>query len=203
MLASGKRCEYGLHPVTNVSQSPAFRQLQDFRLFIRERPTRAAQTLGPHNSLKALNVSLQLVVYQNIVVFVIILNLTSGRDQPALNHLLGVLTAFTQAPFQGLAVGWQNKDADGVRQALLDLACSLDVNVEKQIMALLFRLAQEAAGSAVQMTEDFGKLEEFIIADHLLELHAGNKKVLLAVLFATACRARGIRDGKVQVGNHF
>ena len=70
-------------------------------------------------------------------------------------------------------------------------------------MALLFRLAQEAADSAVQMTEDFCMLEEFIIANHLLELIARNKKVLLAVLFATAWRARGIGDGKVQVGNHF
>src|SRR4030088_2342216 len=95
MLASGKRCEYGLHPVANVSQSAAFRQLQDFTLFIRERPPGAAQTAGPHNRLQALDGILQLVVYQNIVVFVIILNLTSGRDQPALNNLLGVLTAFT------------------------------------------------------------------------------------------------------------
>ncbi len=70
-------------------------------------------------------------------------------------------------------------------------------------MALLLRLAQEAAGSAVQMTEDFCVLEEFIVANHLLELRARNKEILLAVLFATAWRARGIGDGKVQVGNLF
>src|SRR5260370_3649762 len=53
------------------------------------------------------------------------------------------------------------------------------------------------------MNEDFCILDEFISTNHLLELSARNKKVLLAVLFATAWRARGIGDGKVQVGNLF
>src|SRR5260370_6350605 len=53
------------------------------------------------------------------------------------------------------------------------------------------------------MNEDFCILDEFISTNHLLELSARNKKVLLAVLFATAWRVRGIGDGKVQVGNLF
>src|SRR5260370_25860377 len=53
------------------------------------------------------------------------------------------------------------------------------------------------------MNEDFCILDEFISTNHLLELSARNKKVLLAVLFAAAWRARGIGDGKVQGGNLF
>ena len=66
-------------------------------------------------------------------------------------------------------------------------------------LPLRLRLAQEAFGRAVVVSEDIGILQKLIGGDHGLEFLFGNEEVLLAVLFAAPGRPRGIGDGKVEI----
>src|SRR5712692_3738391 len=135
------------------------------------------------------------------MVFMVVLNLTTGRDQTALDDILSVLAALAQAPLQGFAIRRQHEDADGIGQSLFDLLRALDVDVEQKVMSFLFRLTQESAGGAVVVAENVGILQKLIGPDHLLKFVMRNEVILLSVLFPAARRTCGVRNGKVEIVN--
>src|SRR5208283_2093031 len=108
-----------------------------------------------------------------------------------------------QPPLQLLARRRQDKDAGRLRKFLLHLLRALHVDVENQIVPPRKRLAQKAARGSVIVAKDLGVLQKLLLADHLLELLAGNEKILLATLFAAARRARRIADGELEVRHNF
>src|ERR1700728_213749 len=179
----------------------AVRLFHDFRLAWGTWLARPQQAFRQNDRLQALDRFLEIVVNQNIVVLVIVSNLTSGRDQTAGDHLFGVFAALAQAPLQRFSVWRQDKNADRLGQLSFHLLGALHVNVEQKVVFFFFRLAQEPAGCAVVIPEDIGMLEKLVIANHLLKFLAGNELVLLAVLLAAPWRTRGIRDRKIQIGN--
>src|SRR5579863_247527 len=190
-----------LHPVSNICQATTIRQGHCNLLLVRQRPAPAGQALGAHNRLQAFDGLPQVIVDQNIVVFVVILNLTAGRDQTALDNLFFVFASVAQAPFQRLAVRRQNKNTDSLSEPVFDLLRALHVNIEQNVSSLSFCLAQHIPASSVVVAEYFGVLQKFIRVNHALELVARHEKVLLAIFLASPRQASGVGDGEVEVRN--
>ena len=86
-----------------------------------------------------------------------------------------------------------------IRHLLFDLALTLHVDIEQQVMANLFRMLQNELGSPIVFAKDLRIFQKIIARDHGLKFIARNEVVLAAILFAAARRARGVGDGKFQV----
>src|ERR1022692_3857 len=113
---------------------------------------------------------LQLIVYQNVVVSLVILNLTSRCIQSPLDHFVAIFTTLAQALFQRLAVRRQNENAGGFRHFVLDLFGALYVDIEQKIAAILLGFQQKAARRSIVISKYFRMFEERIFPNHLLEL---------------------------------
>src|SRR5437870_7353155 len=53
-------------------------------------------------------------------------------------------------------------------------------------MAALFRLAQKTPSGAVTVAKNFGMLEEFVVAQHLIEFSALHEEILPSILLVAA-----------------
>jgi len=95
------------------------------------------QSLREQDRLQRVDRFFQAVVNQNIVVFVVILNLTRGRDQPALDHLFRIQAAGAQPLLQFPAIRGHDEDAYGVSNSALDLRCTLDIDVKQEVLSFL------------------------------------------------------------------
>src|SRR5437868_4883120 len=103
--------------------------------------------------------------------------------------------------FQSFLVGRKDENAYCIRYLALYLVCTLDVDVEHQIMPALLCLLQEPLGRTIVIAENFGMFQEFAPADHLFEFGYRNEKIFEAVSFTAAGRARCVGDGKIQIGD--
>src|ERR1700757_3252656 len=177
------------------------RQFDNSLLSFGKRGSGPPQPFRENNRLQVFDRFLEIVVNQNIVILVVVLNLTTSRSQPATDHRFGVLAAFAQAPLQGLAVRRQYEDADRIGQLLLNLLGALHVNIEQKVVAFLPRLLQKPAGRAIAISVKVGMLEKFSGTHHLVEFFAGNEVVLLAILLTASGSARGKRDGEFKIRN--
>ena len=140
---------------------------------------------------------------QNIVVFLVILNLPAGRDHRRPDYLFGIEAAFSQTRLQILAIRWHDKNTHRFGKLAFDLLVLLHIDVEQQIMPSLFGLPQDAPrGAVVAVAKHIRMLQEFIFAHHLIKLRTWNEKIFLFILLRPSRRTRGVGDGEVQVGNN-
>src|SRR5207248_2928785 len=126
----------------------------------------------------------QLVVDQNVVIFIVLGDFTAGGDQASLDHVFAIFAAIAQTPFQCLSIGRQNEDADRVGQGLLDLCGALDVDVQKKVVPVLTRLPQVLASGAITISMHSGMFQELTAFNHFFEFFERDKVILLAVLLA-------------------
>src|SRR5260370_3151606 len=192
-----KRLQYGLETLANLLEAAGFR----FRSQVRIWPPSALEPLGKQNGIQRFHGIRQAVVNQNIVVFLVILKLTLGRSEAALDNRFRVLTAAAQSLLQFTATRRQNENADRIRHRSLNLSRALHVDIEQQVLAVSFRFNEKVARSAVVVAENVGMFEQFIFANPFLKLLTGHEIIFAAVLFGAARLASGVRNGKFQVGN--
>src|SRR5580698_5006903 len=188
-------------PVLHICQPVAVRKIQNGLLFTGKRAAQAPQAIRENDRAQAFDRLLEIVVDQNVSILVVVLNLTAGGNQAALNNLLRVFAAVSEAAFQRLAVGRQYENTDRIRQFAFDLFRTLHIDIEQKIASFLFGLFKKQARRAVIISEDLGVLEEFIGANHLLKFGARNKVILLAILLAAARLAGSVGNGKIEVGD--
>ena len=72
----------------------------------------------------------------------------------------------------------------------LDLRRALHIDVEQQVFAFLFRLAQKTLRRAVVVAEDVGILEKFILARSSPRIRSRDEKIFAAVLLVCRAAAR-------------
>src|SRR5215469_4193417 len=193
----------GRYPFPNVGQTTTVGQSDHLPFRFGQGAVQAPQALGENDRAQPFARVLELVVDQHVVVLVIFFDLTAGRQQAALDHVLRILAAVAQAPLQSLAVGGKDEDADGVAQAALDLGCTLDVDVQQEIMSAATGIPQKLARSAIKVVVDFGMLQELSGPHHAVKLVACNEVILLAMLLAAAAGARGVGNREIKVRNKF
>ncbi len=63
---------------------------------------------------------------------------------------------------------------------------ALHVDVEQQIIAVLFRIGERVAGRAIEIPEDIGRLQKLIRLPHALEGGAIDVVIFAALLFRAA-----------------
>src|SRR5580693_482127 len=189
------------HPVPDIRQTVTVPLFYNFFLFCGKRLPGAPQAFRPHDRPQAVDRFFKIVIDQNVVVLVIVLNFSAGRQQSTRNHLFRVLAAFAQARFQGLAVRRQHEDADRIRQLLLDLLGALHINIEKKVVSFLSGVLQKLPRGAVVIPVKVGVLQEFAGSNHSLKFVAWNEMVLLAVLLAAPQSARGVRNREIEIRN--
>src|SRR4029077_3230375 len=156
------------------------------------------QSLREQDRLQRVDRFFQAVVNQNIVVFVVILNLTRGRDQPALDHLFRIQAAGAQPLLQFPAIRGHDEDAYGVSNSAFDLRCTLDIDVKQEVLSFLVGQGQKPARGAIVVAIELGMFEKFIFADHFFKFGRRHEEVLPSVLLAGARRPGGVRDGEFQ-----
>ena len=66
----------------------------------------------------------------------------------------------------------------------------------------VLRLAQKAARRAVVVPEDFGVLQELVLARSWARIPRARRRSIRAILFAAARGACGVGDGKIQIRHH-
>src|SRR5215472_3651140 len=134
---------------------------------------------------------------------VVIFNLFCGHVQPAFNDFFALaalsLTALAQAPLKGFARWRQHKNADRIGHGLLNLARTLNVNIEQQVLALGGGFGEEAARGSVIVAENFGMLQELTAGNHFLKFGSRDEEVFAAILLATPRSPRGVGDRKFKV----
>src|SRR5215469_4279801 len=198
MLAAPERVQNRLDPIPGIVQTIPLGHANFLLIFFGRSFPRASQSFREYDGAQFIGGLFQAVVHQNIVVFVVILNLLAGRVQPAVDDLGAVQTPIVESPLQFLAVRGQYKDADGAGNPGLYLGRPLHVDVEQQVVVVLLGLAQEPARRAVVVAEHVGVLEELVVAHHAFEFLAGNKEIFAPVLLAPPGLARSVGDREIQ-----
>src|ERR1035438_9787347 len=137
---STKGCEDRLHLLPQVSHAKAFRALNNRILLLGKGLLLTAQTLRKDDGDQPFDRFFELIVNQDVIVLIVLRDLAPGSLEPALDLVFRILTTIPKPPLQRLAIRRQHKDADRIGQVFFDLRCTLNVNVEQEILATLSRV---------------------------------------------------------------
>ena len=203
MSGRTKGREDRLNPLPHIDETAGFGQINDAAFLIAQSALQSPQTLGQNDGPQLLARFFEHVVDQHIIVLVIFRDLAAGSQQAALDDRLGIFISISQTPLQFLAIGRKHEDADGIRQVLFDLGCTLHVDVEKKIVTAASSFAQELARCPVAVSMHVGVFKKLTPRDHLVEDFFIDEVILLSVFLAAARRTRRVGDRENEVGNEF
>src|SRR6266853_1335915 len=138
----------------------------------------------------------KLLVYNNIVELGDVTDFLPGVAQSPLDRFFAVLSPPAQPVLELLEDRGRRNDEDAHRvgKGLADLLGALPVDFEKDIQALGARFGDPFLRSAVAVSVDFGRFQEFAALEHRVESLAVDEMVLAPVHFARAGRPRGEGD---------
>ena len=139
------------------------------------------------------------MINQHVIVLAVIPNLFGRVSEAALNDFFRILRSHPQSLFEDIARRRQNEDADSLRNPLLQLSRTLDVNVEYQVFAFTPRLVQHFAVRAVVIPKHLSVLQKFATSDTLFEFLRRDINIALPRLLISANGSRGVGNGKPQL----
>ena len=147
------------------------------------------QPFGKHDRLQLVDGLFQKVVHQNIVVLIVILNLTTGRDQ---RRQITSSESWPRLRNRHSSVsrsGGKMKMLTASGSFFLICAAPCTSMSSSRSCAFALRLAQEAARRPVVVAEDFGVFQKLVLAESSPRISDARRRSIRA--HSVHCRAAG------------